>query len=238
MAHILVVDDDQSTRRVLQAAMAGEGHSVAQAGDGLEALALHRQRPAALIILDINMPRATGLDVLKTLRDAEDPVAVLMLTSEGAELDRLHGFMLGADDYVVKPHSPMELRLRVRGILKRLEPAAPTLAPLGRSGSYAFDLLARAVTREGQPLVLTRREFQLFHALVEKAGATCTRADLLKAAWPADGQPSLRTVDAQVARLRTKLDPEDRHRPIVTVSGEGYRWALPIAPEEPAPNRL
>ncbi len=230
MARILVVDDDRGARRIVQALLGSDGHEVVGAGDGVEGLIMHRGRRADLIVLDVRMPKVDGFEVLQTLREDGDEVPVLLLTAEDNEVDRVQGFMLGADDYVLKPYSQMELKLRVRAILKRTQGAAMKKSHRVRTGDFVFDFKKYRIERHGEALALTPREFRLLEALVEKAGSICSREELLEAAWPSDGQPSPRSVDVHVARLRTKLDPEDRENPIGTIPGEGYRWILPITP--------
>jgi len=229
MTRILAVDDDKSTRRILQALLTSDGHEVVLAADGVEALIIHRGQRADLIVLDVRMPLADGFEVLQSLREDGDNVPVLLLTAESAEVDRIQGFTLGADDYVVKPYSHTELRLRVKALLKRSEDRTVKRHRV-RSGNFLFDFKKFRIEHQGEPLTLTPREFRLLEALVEKGGLVCSREELLESAWPADAQPSIRSVDVHVARLRTKLDPDDQAQPIGTVSGEGYRWTIPIKP--------
>ena len=229
MARILAVDDDRAARRILQALLASDGHEVILASDGVEALIIHRGQRADLIVLDVRMPLADGFEVLQSLREDGDGVPVLLLTGESSEVDRIQGFTLGADDYVVKPYSHTELRLRVKALLKRAEVRTVKRHRV-RSGDFMFDFKKYRVEHHGEPLTLTPREYRLLEALVEKGGAICSREELLESAWPADAQPSPRSVDVHVARLRTKLDPQEEAGPIGTVSGEGYRWTLPIKP--------
>jgi two-component system phosphate regulon response regulator PhoB len=194
--------------------------------DGIPALASQQARPADLIILDLMLPEMDGFRVLRALRDKQDPVPVLMLTARGAENDRVQGLSLGADDYLVKPFSVLELVARVKAILRRTRPVDRPQAM--RSGPFRFNIPALEVSRAGKPLDLTPREFRLLEILVTHPGRTHSRTELLQLAWEADARPSPRTVDVHVANLRKKLEGADGHTWIATVGREGYRWTEPV----------
>jgi len=222
LAHILVVEDDPDLQQLLVTNLEYEGYTVALAGDGGPALEIHGQRRADLILLDLMLPGLDGFQVLRTLRGDGDAVPVLMLTARGAEADRVKGLSLGADDYLVKPFSILELLARIKAILRRSRPAAPSQQIA--CGPFRFDFGAMTALRDGQPLDLTSREMRLLEILVTYPGRTHSRTDLLRLAWEVDARPSPRTVDVHVANLRRKLGDEEKRRLIATVEGEGYRW--------------
>ncbi len=229
MTHILVVEDETSLRQLLSQNLSYEGFSVASAADGAEALSSHRARRADLIVLDLMLPVVDGFQVLRTLREHQDPVPILMLTARGAEQDRVQGLSLGADDYLVKPFSVLELLARVKAILRRTRPLEKPKAL--RSGPFRFDLPRLEATRDEQIMDLTPREFRLLEILISHPGRTHSRQELLQLAWDKDAQPTPRTVDVHIANLRKKLGEEQGKSYIATVGGEGYRWVLPVSTE-------
>ena len=236
MTHVLVVEDEPSLRQLLTNNLAFEGYVVTAVDDGGPALAAHGANRADLIVLDLMLPTLDGYQVLKQLREQQDTVPVLMLTARGAEADRIQGLSLGADDYLVKPFSVLELLARIKAILRRTRPLdrPHTL----KSGPFRFDLPALEVIRAGKTLDLTPREFRLVEILITHPGRTHGRMELLKLAWDADARPTPRTVDVHIANLRKKLG-EDEGRPwIATVGGEGYRWIAPVEAESGGSARL
>jgi DNA-binding response OmpR family regulator len=222
LAHLLVVEDEKGLQDLLTTNLEYEGFSVEVADDGIPALAAHRQRRADLIILDLMLPELDGFKVLEGLRQARDSVPVLMLTARSAEADRVKGLSLGADDYLVKPFSILELVARIRAILRRSKVSEPARSVT--CGPFLFDFDAITATRNNRPLDLTCREMKILEILVTYPGHTHSRSDLLRLAWEADARPSPRTVDVHVANLRRKLGDDEKHRLIATVGGEGYRW--------------
>lgn len=232
MTHILVVEDEPSLRQLLANNLTFEGYTVDAVADGIPALASQQARPADLIILDLMLPEMDGFRVLRALRERQDQVPVLMLTARGAENDRVQGLSLGADDYLVKPFSVLELVARVKAILRRTRPVDRPQTM--RSGPFRFNIPALEVSREGRALDLTPREFRLLEILVTHPGRTHSRNELLQLAWEADARPSPRTVDVHVANLRRKLEGTDGHTWIATVGREGYRWTEPVDWEAPA----
>ena len=226
VVHILVVEDEPSLCQLLVNNLSFEGYSVEATGDGVPALAAHAARRADLIVLDLMLPQMDGFAVLKALRDRQDGVPVLMLTARGEEGDRVQGLSLGADDYLVKPFSVLELMARVKAILRRTRPTKRT--PLLSSGPFRFDLPRLEAKRDSRMLELTPREFRLLEILISHPGRTHSRKELLQLAWEADARPSARTVDVHIANVRRKLGEEEGSPWIATVGGEGYRWVTPV----------
>jgi two-component system phosphate regulon response regulator PhoB len=229
VTHILVVEDEPSLRQLLVNNLSFEGYSVDAAGDGVPGLAAHGAHRADLIVLDLMLPQMDGFEFLRTLRERKDEVPILMLTARGEEADRVHGLSLGADDYLVKPFSVLELMARVKAILRRTRPL--DRPPFLRSGPFRFDLRRLEARRAGKMLELTPREFRLLEILITHPGRTHSRKELLQLAWEPDARPSARTVDVHIANLRRKLGEEPGTPWITTVGGEGYRWITPVEAE-------
>jgi two-component system, OmpR family, phosphate regulon response regulator PhoB len=229
VTHILVVEDEPSLCQLLVNNLSFEGYSVEAVADGVPALAAHGAHRADLIVLDLMLPQMDGFEVLRNLREGRDEVPVLMLTARGEETDRLQGLTLGADDYLVKPFSVLELIARVKAILRRTRPMdRPALL---NSGPFRFDLPRLEAKRDGRILELTPREFRLLEILITHAGRTHSRKELLQLAWEPDARPSARTVDVHIANLRRKLGEDEGAPWIATVGGEGYRWITSVETE-------
>jgi DNA-binding response OmpR family regulator len=223
MARVMVVDDDPTVREVVVSYLRAHRHDVTEADDGEGALALMREHPADLVVLDLMLPGIDGLEVCRRLREQGD-VPVIMLTALGAETDRVVGLETGADDYVTKPFSPRELALRVDSVLRRTGEPVPAAPPVVSDGDLVVDSRAHVATRGGVPMSLTAREFDLLHFLLVHPGRAFTREDLLQQVWGwSIGDRS--TVTVHVRRLREKVE-DDPTRPsrLVTVWGVGYRW--------------
>ncbi len=222
---MLVVDDDPTVAEVVVAYLQREGFDVAHVGDGVRALeSAARVRPD-LVVLDLMLPGLDGLEVCRRLRSAEPDLPVVMLTARGEEEDRIAGLEVGADDYVVKPFSPRELALRVASVLRRAELRAPTPRdPVLVDGDLVVDVAARTASRDGEPLALTTREFDLLAHFLANPGRALRREQLMRDVWGWDFG-DLSTVTVHVRRLREKVeaDPAVPTR-IVTVWGVGYRW--------------
>jgi DNA-binding response OmpR family regulator len=225
MAEVLVVDDDPTVREIVITYLTKAGHTVTSAADGHEALTAFAQTSPELVVLDLMLPGVDGLEVCRRLREDRD-VPVIMLTAKGSENDRVVGLEQGADDYVAKPFSPRELVLRVDSVLRRTGEAPPAGGPV-RSGDIEVDPASRLVSRAGERVALTAREFDLLHHFVTRAGAVVTREDLLRDVWGwSFGDDS--TVTVHVRRLREKLEEDPTHPTrLVTVWGVGYRWEEP-----------
>lgn len=199
-----------------------EGYVVDFAADGEEGLEKATALPFDLIILDVMLPRRNGFDVCRDVRSAGLATPILLLTARGQTVDKVLGLKLGADDYVTKPFDTLELMARVEALLRR----APTRVGQGihQLGAIRVDVRGTEVTRDGQPVYLSAREFQLLRYFVEHARITLSRDELLREVWGYQGGIFTRTVDVHVASLRQKLE-RDPKRPdlILTVSGIGYK---------------
>lgn len=227
MPRILIVEDNPDLAFGLRNNLEIEGYDIAVAEDGLAGLRDARAIRPDLIILDLMMPGMDGYRVLRTLRDEGNSTPVLILSAKGEEADKVRGFRMGADDFVTKPFSLLELLARVEALLRR---APMDTAPAGevyQFGSVLLDAAARKVTRGDVTVVLTDKEFTLLLSLARRRGAVATRQELLLEVWGHRGAVLSRTVDTHVAELRRKLedDPADP-RYLKTVRKRGYRLQL------------
>lgn len=220
---ILVVDDERKFVNVLRGYLEHAGFGVVTANDGNQALAVFRHEKPDLILLDLNLPEMDGLDVARTVR-RESSTPIIMVTARVDETDRLIGLELGADDYIVKPFSPREVVARVRAVLRRVEGAAAP-AEILRAGDIGLDLTKHVVTVAGEPVELTRSEFDLLHALMQSPGRAFSRMELLDRVQGEAFKGYERTIDAHVKNLRQKLGDDPKHpRYILTVFGVGYKF--------------
>jgi len=220
---ILVVDDEPKIVKQARDYLERSGFRVAAAGDGRTALAMARDERPDLIVLDLNLPGMDGLDVCRALRRESD-VPIIMLTARVEEPDRLIGLELGADDYITKPFSPRELVARVRAVLRRVR-GGVRQPGLIRAGDLEIDLHGHRVTRAGEPIHLTRSEFNLLSVLAQHPGQAFTRAQLLDRLHGVAYEGYDRSIDAHIKNLRRKLEPDPAEpRYVLTVYGFGYRF--------------
>ena len=214
-AHILVVDDDKRIRTLLVSYLQGNGYRVSAAANAAEA----RQAMAGLafdvVVLDVMMPGENGFDLAASLRKAGNSVPLLMLSARAEASDRIQGLASGSDDYLIKPFEPEELLLRLRNLLKRVQPVAKAVLRV-RFGECVFDLETGILERGGEPLRLTGREKDILRQLAGKAGEAVSRADL-------QGAEGARAIDVQMNRLRQKIE-KDPANPVYlqTMRGQGY----------------
>jgi DNA-binding response OmpR family regulator len=225
---ILVVDDEPDAVDLVQFNLKGAGYEVVTAGDGAEALKMARKFAPDLVLLDVMLPEIDGLDVCKMLR--RDPatagVPIIMLTAKAAEIDRVLGLELGADDYVTKPFSPRELMLRVKNLLQRRSPALEEEEERMDFGLLVIDVPGHTVSVGGETVELTATEFSLLTTLAKRRGRVQSRDDLLRDVWEYNHAIDTRTVDTHMRRLREKLGPAAAH--LDTVRGVGYRFRAEI----------
>lgn len=227
MSRILVVEDNPDLAYGLRNNLEIEGYDVEVAADGRSALEQARATPPDLVILDLMLPTLDGYQVLRQLREGGFEQPVLILSARGEETDKVQGFRLGADQYVTKPFGLLELLARVKGLLSRAERVRDRRAaaqPVMSFGEIDVDIVAHRVTRGGEEVTLTPKEFELLTLLLDRRGAAVSRRELLQEVWGYPSKVVSRTVDTHIAELRRKLerDPSDpRH--IVTVRKVGYR---------------
>ena len=226
MARILIVEDEKDICQVLAYNLAQEGYDVVVANTGQEALSATLEKPPELVLLDLMLPDISGLDVCRTMKS--DPtrrdIPVIMLTARSEEIDRVVGFELGADDYVVKPFSVRELSLRIKAVLRRSSPTDP--ASSGEElvfGRLRVDRNAHRAWVDGEEIALTQLEMKLLWTLYERRGRVQTRGTLLDEVWAASPENNTRTVDTHIKRLREKLGPAGAY--VETVRGIGYRFS-------------
>lgn len=225
MRRILIVEDNPDLAFGLRNNLEIEGYDIAVAEDGVAGLREARASSPDLIILDLMMPGLDGYRVLRALRDEGNSTPVLILSAKGEEADKVRGFRMGADDFVTKPFSLLELLARVEALLRRsASDDRPAADETYRFGDLRIDIAARRIMRGGETVELTDREFSLMVALARRAGAVATRQELLLEVWGHRGRVMSRTVDTHVAELRRKLEADPAApRHIVTVRKRGYR---------------
>ncbi len=224
-ASLLLIEDEEALRMTVGDRLCNEGYLVEYAADGDEGLAKATRLPFDLIILDLMLPRRDGLTVCKDIRDAGLITPILMLTARGQTKDKVIGLKTGADDYVTKPFSMQELMARVEALLRRA-PAKPSLQPgFGEFGNVRVDRRGTSVTRDGQLVNLSAREFQLLEYFIDHPDATLSREELLTQVWGYNARVFTRTVDVHVASLRHKLETDPREPTFIqTVQRIGYKF--------------
>jgi two-component system phosphate regulon response regulator PhoB len=214
------VEDNADLAFGLRTSLEVDGYEVLHAETGSDGLSMALGAAPDLVVLDLMLPELSGYEVLRRLRLARCAAPVLILTAKGQEADKVQGFRLGADDYVVKPVGVLEFLARVEALLRRAQPGAFTTAP--RVGDLEIDGERRTVAVAGAEVELSPLEFDLLNALARRRGALVTRAELLKEVWGYRSDIESRTVDTHIAKLRAKIDHGDHSR-IVTVRKKGYR---------------
>ena len=218
---LLIVDDEQRIRELIRKYAVFEGYEVDEADDGMQAVEKCRARRYDLVIMDVMMPELDGFSACREIRKTSQ-VPMLMLSARGEEYDRIHGFELGVDDYVVKPFSPKELMLRVGAILKRSAAAPAAASEQVTIGDLVVDFTTRRVTISGEALDLSPKEYDLLFYMVRNRGIALTREKLISEVWGYDFFGDDRTLDTHIKLLRRQLGPyADR---ITTLRGVGYRF--------------
>ena len=226
---ILVVEDEPTLRETLADALEADGFRVVRAADGREALTQFRGERPDLVLLDLMLPELSGIEVTRIIR-AESGVPIVMLTAKDAELDKVVGLELGADDYVTKPFSLRELTARIRALFRRAEAAAtangaPTIVDLGR---VQADLAGHRLLRDGQTLPVKPKAFELLAFLIRHPGQVFTRDQLLEKVWGYDYAGETRTVDVHVHWLRSRIETDPANPAFLhTVRGVGYVFRRP-----------
>ena len=226
VARVLIVDDEPNIREVVGLYLRRDGHDVVSASDGEEALDLFRRSKPDLVVLDLMLPRLSGLEVCRRMQ-AQRRVPLIMLTARGEEEERIVGLSLGADDYIVKPFSPRELAARVTAVLRRTgeSPAEDADQKVLAFDGLRIDPNTREVLVRGEPATLTAREFDLLHHLAASPGRVYTRDHLMEVVWGYAFSIDTSTVTVHVRRLREKVEPDPAHpRYLQTVWGVGYKF--------------
>jgi two-component system OmpR family response regulator len=219
---ILIVDDDPHLREVVRYALAREGYTVREAGDGLAALAAIAEQEPDLVVLDVLMPELDGIEVCRRIRTTSD-LPVVFLSSRGEELDRVLGLELGGDDYMTKPFSPRELVSRIKAVLRRTQRKTAATEDMVEAGGLRLDSAQHRVwATTGGEITFTATEFRLLKVLMMRPGRVYSRDELMERAYDGNHHVSGRTLDSHMRRIRQKLREEDLD-PIETVHGVGYR---------------
>ncbi len=223
---ILVVDDEESYRNALSIALDREGFSVVTAADGAEALAAFERDKPVLVLLDVMLPKMSGIDICRELR-SRSSVPIIMVTAKNAEIDTVVGLEVGADDYITKPFGLRELVARVRALLRRAPIAEPQLDAVDvlEVGAIRIDVARHEVFVNDELIALTRKEFELLELFLLNADRVLTRDQLIDRVWGSDYFGDTKTLDVHVKRLRAKIedDPANPER-LITVRGIGYRY--------------
>ena len=226
MKRVLIIEDDKDIVELVRYNLEKEDFQVTSAGDGLTGVAQLKKSPPDLLILDLMLPKLPGLEICKEIRRDEtlNRLPILMLTARSDEADRVVGLELGADDYVTKPFSPLELVARVKALLRRAEPAGRPEKPI-EVGQLHIDPASYRVTRAGKPVPLSTLEFRLLYFLASRPNRVFSRDQLLDAVWGSERFVTPRSVDVYMRRLREKIesDPENPEY-LKTVRGAGYMF--------------
>jgi two-component system response regulator RegX3 len=225
VSRVLVVEDEDSFSDALSYMLRKEGFEVSVATTGPQAITEFDRTGADIVLLDLNLPEMSGTDVCRNLR-TRSHVPIIMVTARDAEIDKVVGLEIGADDYVTKPYSPRELVARIRAVLRRnatefVEAATPTLS----AGPVRMDVERHVVSVGGEAVPLPLKEFELLELLLRNAGRVLTRGQLIDRVWGADYVGDTKTLDVHVKRLRSKIEPEpSAPRFLITVRGLGYKF--------------
>ena len=224
MTRILVVEDEEALSDPLAFLLKREGFEVQVVDNGLDAVVEFERNGADLVLLDVMLPGQSGMEVCKQLR-ATSAVPIIMLTAKDAEIDKVLGLELGADDYVTKPYSARELIARIRAVLRRQgEPEEESSSAI-ESGPVRMDIERHVVTVDGEPISMPLKEFELLEMLLRNAGRVLTRSQLIDRVWGSDYVGDTKTLDVHIKRLRSKVEPDpSQPRYVVTVRGLGYKF--------------
>ncbi|MDD2268734.1 MAG: response regulator transcription factor [Eubacteriales bacterium] len=223
MRKILIVDDEEKIREVIGEYVRFKGYSTEEASDGMEAVEKVRKNDYDLIVMDIMMPKLDGYSACKEIRKTKD-IPVIMLSARGEEYDKLFGFELGIDDYVVKPFSPKELMARIEAVLQRTKPEK-TEKDLYELEGLIVDMKGRSVTVDGKKVDMTPKEYDLLFYMINNKNIALSREKLLSAVWSYDYFGDDRTVDTHIKMLRSSLG--EYRKFIVTLRGMGYKFEYP-----------
>jgi DNA-binding response OmpR family regulator len=224
MPRVLIIEDDQIMAIALRDGLESENYSVEVQSDGPSGLRAAMQKEFDLIVLDVMLPKLSGFDVCKQIRASGNKVPVIMLTARSLEIEKVQGLKIGADDYITKPFSLMELIARIEAVLRR---AARGDQPAGtyQFGDVSLDFGKYEATKNGAQLDLSAREFRILKFLIEHRGQVISRDQLLDGVWSTDSSPTPRTVDTHIAQVRQKIETTPNNpRHLITVHGIGYKF--------------
>ncbi|HEV7139456.1 MAG TPA: response regulator transcription factor [Steroidobacteraceae bacterium] len=224
---VLVVEDEAALRETLKTRLTDAGFTVDVAQDGEEGLFAGQEYPLDVAIIDLGLPKLAGLEVIRQLRTAGKTFPILILTARDNWQDKVAGLQAGADDYVAKPFHFEEVLARLQALLRR---AGGWASPQLRCGSVVLDTRAQAVSVAGQAVDLTSFEYRILEHLMLRAGEVISKGELTERLYDQDFERDSNVIEVLVGRLRRKLDPEDRLKPIETLRGRGYRFALAREP--------
>ncbi|HEU5005780.1 MAG TPA: response regulator transcription factor [Jatrophihabitantaceae bacterium] len=224
MTRVLLVEDEESFSDALSFQLERDGFEVEVAASGTDALAAFDRSGADVVLLDLMLPGLPGTEVCRALRSRSN-VPIIMVTARDAEIDKIVGLELGADDYVTKPYSSRELIARIRAVLRRsVEHSDELVSPVIEAGPVRMDVERHVVTVEGRPVALPLKEFDLLELLLRNCGRVLTRGQLIDRVWGADYVGDTKTLDVHVKRLRAKIEPDPSDpKYLVTVRGLGYK---------------
>jgi len=221
---VLLVEDEAPLRETLAARLKREGYAVDCAADGDEGLYLGREMPFDVAVIDLGLPKRPGMDLVKALRDEDQRYPILILTARSSWQDKVEGLKAGADDYLVKPFHVEELLARLNALVRR---ATGWTKPVLECGPVQLDTTAQSITVDSKPVDLTSYEYKVLEYLMLHAGELVSKADLTEHIYQQDFDRDSNVLEVFIGRLRRKLDPDGHLKPIETVRGRGYRFAIP-----------
>ena len=221
---VLLVEDEAPLRETLAARLKREGYAVDCAADGDEGLYLGREMPFDVAVIDLGLPKRPGMELVKALRDGGQRYPILILTARSSWQDKVEGLKAGADDYLVKPFHVEELLARLNALVRR---ATGWTKPVLECGPVILDTTAQSITVDGKPVDLTSYEYKVIEYLMLHAGELVSKADLTEHIYQQDFDRDSNVLEVFIGRLRRKLDPDGILKPIETVRGRGYRFAIP-----------
>jgi len=220
---LLVVEDEASLRSQLEEQLRGAGYAVDSAANGEDGYYLGREHPIDLAVVDLGLPKLSGIELIQRWRQENHRFPILILTARGRWQDKVEGLNAGADDYLTKPFHAEELLARIHALLRR---AAGVARPLLRCGPIALDTTAHVVTLHDQPLELTAYEYKVLEYLMLHRGQVISKTELTEHVYDQDFDRDSNVIEVFIGRLRRKLDPDNRTRPLETLRGRGYRFTL------------
>lgn len=220
---LLLIEDETELRLQLRARLQESGYAVDAGTDGLEGWYLGNENPFDLAIVDLGLPKLSGIEVIRRWRAKDLAFPILILTAQGRWQDKVEGLDAGADDYLVKPFQFEELLARIKALLRR---SVGVAQPMVRCGPVALDIGAQSVRVDGQPVELTAQEYKVLEYLMLHGGEVISKAALTEHVYDQDFDLDSNVIEVFIARLRRKLDPDNRLRPIETLRGRGYRFTL------------